>query len=72
MIVYPTEEWGEVPSPGLIICQTSTEEARQTEYTNNSVRKGDASIMHVGDTILDASAEDGIDEIWCLHDNQSK
>ena len=27
--------------------------------------------MHVGDTILDAAAEAGIDENWCLLDNQS-
>ena len=54
-----------------MLCQTSTQEARQTEYINNSVRKGDASIMYVGDTILAAAAEAGIDENWCLLDNQS-
>ena len=27
--------------------------------------------MHVGNTILDAAAETGIDENWCLLDNQS-
>ena len=35
------------------------------------MRKVDASIMHVGNTILAAAAEAGIDENWCLLDNQS-
>ena len=70
MIGSPTEEWGELPSPGLMFCQTSTQEARQTEYINNSVRKGDSSIMHVGDTILAAAEEAGIDKNVCLLDNQ--
>ena len=65
-----TEEWGELPSPGLMFCQTSTQETRQTESISNSVRKGDASIMHMGDTILAAAAEAGINENWCLLDNQ--
>ena len=66
-----TEEWGELPSPGLMFCQTSTQEARQTKSINNSMRNDDAIIMHVGDTILAAASEDGIDENWCLIDNQS-
>ena len=51
MMGSPTKEWKKLPSPGLILCQTSTQEAQKTEYINNSVRKGDSSIMHVGDTI---------------------
>ena len=70
MMGSPTDEWGELPSPGLMLCQTSTQEVRQTESINNSVRKGDASIMHVGDTILASAAEARIDENWCLLDNQ--
>ena len=69
MMVSPAEEWCELPSSGLMFCQTSTQEARQTESTNNSVKKGDHIIMHVRDTILDASAEAGIDENWCLIEN---
>ena len=65
-----TEEWGELPSPGLVFCQTSTQEVRQNEPINNSVRKDDSSIMHVDDTILAAAVEAGIDENWCLLDNQ--
>ena len=34
------------------------------------MRKGEASIMNVGDTILAAAAEAGIDENWCLLNNQ--
>ena len=71
MMGFPTDEWGELKSPGLMFCQTSAQEARQNQSTNNSVRKGDASIMHVGGTILADAAEAGIDENWCLLDNQS-
>ena len=35
------------------------------------MRKGNSSIMNVGDTILAAAAEAAIDENWCLLDNQS-
>ena len=71
MMGCPTKERGELPYPGLVFCQTSTQESRQTKSINNSVRKGDASIMHVGNTILAAVAEAGIEENWCLLDNQS-
>ena len=43
----------------------------KNEPINNSVRKGDASIIHVVNTILAAAAEVGIDENWCLLNNQS-
>ena len=71
MIGYPTEEWGKLPSPGLMLFQTPTQEVPQTEPINNSVRKVNSSIMHVGDTILADAAEAGIDDNWCLIDNQS-
>ena len=71
MMVSLTKEWGKLTSTGLMFCQTSSKEVRQTEYINRSVRKGDASIMQVGDTILYASAEAIINENWCLIDNQS-
>ena len=67
----PTEEWGKLPYPVHMFCQTSNQEFQQTEPINNSVRKVDSSIMQVGNTILAAAAEDGIDENWCLLDNQS-
>ena len=71
MMVSSTDEWVELPSPGLMLFQTSTQEAWKNQSINNSVRKGDASIMHVGDTILADAAEARIDENWCLLDNQS-
>ena len=71
IIVPPTKEWGEIPSSVLMFCQTSTQETRQTESINNSLSKGDSSIMHVGNTILDSEAEAGVDENWCLLNNQS-
>ena len=63
MIGPPTKEWGELPSPGRILCQTSTQEAQKNESISNSVRKGDVSIMHMGDTILAAAAAAEIDKI---------
>ena len=71
MMVPPTKEWGKLPSPGLMFCKTSTQEARQNQSINNSARKGDSSIMHLGNNILAAAAEARIDEKWCLLDNQS-
>ena len=66
MMGSPTKEWGKLPSTGLMFCQNSTQEVRQTESINNSVRKGDASIMHVVDTILAAVTKSGIDEMCAL------
>ena len=71
MVGAPTKEWGGLPSHGLMFCQTSTQEVLQTEPIKNSVKKGNSRIMHMGDTILAAAAEAGIDENWCLLDNQS-
>ena len=54
-----------------MFCQTPKQEVPQIEPTNNIVRKVNASIMHVGDTILAAGAEARINENECLLDNQS-
>ena len=35
---YPTKKWVKIPSPGLVFCQTSTQEVQQTEPIKNSVR----------------------------------
>ena len=70
MMVSPTDEWGELPYPGLMFFQTSTQEAQQNQYINNSVRKGDARIMHMCNNILAAAAEAVIDENGCLLNNQ--
>ena len=70
MMGSPTKEWGELPSPGLMLWQISTQEVWQTESINNSVRKGDTSIIHVGDTILADAIEAKIYENWCLLNNQ--
>ena len=69
VMVSPTEEWGKLPSPGLMLFQTSNQEFRQTVPINNSVRKGDAIIIHVENAFLAAVEEAGIDENWCLIDN---
>ena len=61
MMGSPTEEWGKLTSHGLMFCQTSTQEVPQTETINSIVKKVNARIMHVGNIILDAAAEAGID-----------
>ena len=60
----PTEEWGEPPSTGLMLCETSTQEVIHTERINDNIKKGNTSIMHVGDTILNATTETRINENW--------
>ena len=62
MVGAPTEEWGEIPYHGLMFSQTSAQEFPQTEPINNSVKKVNSIIMHVGYNILDAVAKSGIDE----------
>ena len=62
MMESPIKEWGKLPSHGLMLCQTSTQEVPQTEPINNSLKKGNASVIHVGNTILADTAEAGIDE----------
>ena len=67
----PTKKWVKLPSTGLMLCQTSTQEVQQTKPINSSVSKGDSIKIHVENTILDIAAEAGVDENWCLLDNQS-
>ena len=71
MMGYPTKEWFKLPSPGLMFCQTLTQEVRQTHPINNIVKKVNSRIMHVDYTILADEVEARIDENWCLLDNQS-
>ena len=76
MVGTPTKEWDDLPYPGLMFCQTSSQEVVHTEPINDKTKeefshiKGHTSKMHVGDTILATSTEAGIDENWCLIDNQ--
>ena len=70
MMVHPTEEWGEPPYPGLMFCQTSIQEVPHTEPINNNTNKGNPNIMHVGNNILAAAVEDGMNKNWCLLNNQ--
>ena len=64
MVVSPNEEWDDPPYTGIIFFQTSIQNFLQTETINGNMKKVNVSIMHVGDTILDAAAEAGIDENW--------
>ena len=73
----PTEEWDDLPSPGLMLCNNSLQEVFQTDPVTDKTKeaflhnKGNASVMRVGDTILDAAANAVIDGNWCLLENQS-
>ena len=76
--------WWEIPPKNGMIShlldyffQTSSQEVLQIEPTKDKVQwvllnnKQNVKIMRVGDTILAATAEAGIDENWCLIDNWS-
>ena len=58
----PTKEWVKLPSPSLMLFQTSTQEVPQNEPTNNSVSKGNAITIPVVNNIMAASVEAGIDK----------
>ena len=63
MMVKPTKEWDDLPSSGLVVCQTSSQEVLKTEPINDKIKeallhnKGNSSVIHVGDTILYAAVE---------------
>ena len=71
-----TNEWDDIPSPGLVFCQASSQKVLQTEPVPDKIKeallhnKVKFVVIHVGDTILDAESESGIDENWCLIENQ--
>ena len=59
MMVYPTKEWDDPQSPVIVLWKTSTQELLQTEYINDKMKKGNTSIIHMGDTILATKVESG-------------
>ena len=71
-MVIPTNEWDDIPSPGLMFCQTSSQEVLQMEPITDeskemfSHKKRNDNIMCVGDTILAAAEEAVIDKNCCL------
>ena len=78
MMGIPPIEWDHLQSPIFMFFQTSSQEVLQMEPIIDKVqeallhKKQDSNIMHVGDTILAAAEESGIDEYWCLLNNQSR
>ena len=70
MMVSPTKEWVKPLSLGLMFFQTSTQELLHNEPINKKMKQDNSRIMHVGNTILSATAESGINENWGLLDNQ--
>ena len=77
MMGIPTKDWDEIPSTGLMFCQTSSQEVLQTEPITYRLKyiflrnKRNTNRMSVGDNILADSAGSCTDENWCLIDNQS-
>ena len=58
------------------VFQTSSQEVLHTEFITDetkevfSHKKRNSNIMCMGDTILATAADVGIDENWCLLENQ--
>ena len=77
MIRIFTNERDDLPSPGLMIWQNSSQEFLQMETITDETKesllnnKRNTNVMRLLDTILDAAAEAVVDENWCLIDNQS-
>ena len=75
MMVIPTKDWDDLPYPGLMFYQTSSQEVLHMEPITYKVQevfshnKRNDNIMLVGDIILAAAAEDSIDENCCLLNN---
>ena len=76
-MVITTKEWDDIPYHELIFYRNSSQEVLYM-YSNTdeaqkvfSHNKFNANIMCVEDAILAAAAESGIDENWCLLNNQS-
>ena len=72
MMVIPTEEYDDLPYPGLMFFQIPSQEVLQEELILDEVKemfphnKSNTNIICVGDIILDASTESSIDKNWCL------
>ena len=68
MMGIPTEEWYDLPYPGLMFCQTSSQEVLHTEPTTDEIKevflrnKRNIKLMRVVDTILDSASEAIFDE----------
>ena len=67
MVGIPAKEWDDLPSTGLIGFQTSSQEVLQTQPSTDKIeeelwhKKFNDSVLRVGDTILAAASESGID-----------
>ena len=66
MMGIPTKEWDDLQYPGLMFCQTSSQEVLQMEPIIDkfqevlSRKKCNANIMRLRDTILATGSEAGI------------
>ena len=62
-----TKEWGDLQSTGLMFCQTLSQEVLKMEPSTDKIKEGlsykerNANVICVGDTILAAAKETGID-----------
>ena len=72
-----TKEWDDLPYPGLMFCQTSSQEVMQTETITDKTKEaflhnnGKTRVMHVEYTILPAASEAINHGNWRLIENKS-
>ena len=72
-----TKEWDDLPSPGLMFCQTLSQEVLHKNPSTDKIKEafshnnGNTSIIHVVDTILADAEESRIGKNWYLINNQS-
>ena len=77
MMGIPTEEWDDLPSPGLMICNNSLQEVFQTDPVTDKTKEaflhnnGKTRVMHVEYTILPAASEAINHGNWRLIENKS-
>ena len=76
MMGIPTKEWGNIPYPGLMFFQNFSQKVLNMEPITYKVQKllsrnkRKINTMCVVYIILDDTLESGIDENWCLLNNQ--
>ena len=76
IMVIPNKECDDLPYPVIMFYQTSYNVVLQMEGNTYKYQEPfshdyhNSKIVRVGDTILASAVESGIDENWCLLDNQ--
>ena len=69
-MVIPAKEWYNLPSPGLMFCQTSQQEVLKVQSITDEFKEAflrnklNTNVMRVLDTIMATAAEASTDENW--------